>query len=248
MLATLAVGAMACAQDAHAATDLYRVELLVFRHGGGVTEPFDIDRLRGFNEAWPLVIDDTGQAPSGAPRGIVTEGTFANLQRRLERLGDYMPLAVYSWEQPAIEYQPPVRIHDDDVIMDTLYFPAEAATIDLTSAAPFQDHLAPLYRLDGMAQLRRSRFLHLELDIEWRQDAPVETNLPAPGDSPAEPAEDAGIDAEADTEALADEGPAPDPFKVHRLRQSRQVVTDTLIYFDSDVLGALARVTALAAE
>ncbi len=231
-----------CAFDAEAATDRYRVELLVFRHaGGGVTEPASIERLRGFHDRWTL--DETNAAP-GAPLRIETAGTFETLYRRLERLADYTPLTLVSWEQPAMDYQPGVRIHDTEIVREDLYFPTESTAIDLEQPRPFDGHAAPLYRLDGTAQLRHSRFLHVDLDLEWRVDAPPESPVP-----------EQGLALESETPGdgelavdVADPGPEPDPFRVHRLRQSRQVETDTLIYFDSDVLGALARVTALVAE
>lgn len=284
--ARLAAAVMAvastCALDAYAATERYRVELLVFRHeAGAVTEPAAIERLRGFHDRWTL--DDAVSAP-GAPVPVENAGTFETLYRRLERLADYTPLTLVSWEQPATEYQPDVRIHDTEIVREDLYFGSESVEIDLEQPRPFEGYAAPLYRLDGTAQLRRSRFLHVDLDLEWR--------VPSPPDPVAPPEPEAITDAVTTTDAVSEstvtatmpaaaietvaealagaqtDAPAgteldtgaeiaetdmaatfaPEPFRVHRLRQSRQVETDTMIYFDSDTLGALARVTALGPE
>jgi hypothetical protein len=87
-------------------------------------------------------------------------------------------------------------------------------------------------RLDGSEQLRRSRFLHIDVDLEYRSEA-IEIE---PG-TPAGP--------ELVTTARPDPvaGAPPEPYRVHHLRQSRQVKSNEIHYFDSAYLGALVRVT-----
>ncbi len=66
--------------------------------------------------------------------------------------------------------------------------------------------------VDGTSRLRKSRFLHLELDMVLRT-------------------------------ALYEAAPIPVGFQVHRLRQSRQIKTMRMEYFDSPVIGVLAWIT-----
>lgn len=106
------------------------------------------------------------------------------------------------------------------------------------------------YRIDGTARLRKSRFLHLELDIEIREPLaagrvndprvseqaqpaaetpPAALAMPAPGGStPA---------------AQSSRPPAGPQYEVHRIRQSRQISTQRMTYFDGPVIGVLALVT-----
>ena len=87
------------------------------------------------------------------------------------------------------------------------------------------------YRIDGTVMLRRSRFLHLDLDIELRQavfDEQLLTPAPIPG---------------SESESGEPELPPPAPFLIHQLKQSRQVKSQRMEYFDSPVLGVLAWIT-----
>jgi len=87
------------------------------------------------------------------------------------------------------------------------------------------------YRLDGTVMLRRSRFLHLEIDIELRQAVFDEQPLTAPPvlSDESEPAEP--------------ELPLPTSFLIHQLQQTRQVKSQRMEYFDSPVLGVLLWIT-----
>ncbi len=87
------------------------------------------------------------------------------------------------------------------------------------------------YRLDGTVMLRRSRFLHLDIDIELRQAvfdeqaltaAPVLSEESEPGES---------------------EPPLPSSFLIHQIKQNRQVKSQRMEYFDSPVLGVLLWIT-----
>jgi hypothetical protein len=124
----------------------------------------------------------------------------------------------------------------------------EQATDELSEVMPGDDldrdeeaeALPPplrFYRLDGTAQLTRSRFLHLALDVAWRE--PVFGELPL---RPPLPPSD-GVPADAE-QVL----PVPESFRVHRLQQRRQVRSDRVEYFDGPVLGVLARISRVAAD
>ncbi len=255
-----AVACLWTATGVHAAEARYRVEVIVFRNLDVPATPQTEDRPRTFSGAFEL----DAAAPPEAPVALdKRDGAFANLWSRLDRLADYQPLVRLTYEQTLYDYHPPVRLHGEEVLAETLNIPGDMAYIDMErkgGAGWFDDYMAPLYRLDGTIQLRRSRFLHVELDLEYRLDGPAWARVfpgngpgrleegfewvgapPAP-DVPAEPAPNVtpGDKMTSDTGALAP------PFELHRLQQSRQVRTDTMQYFDTAYLGAIVRVTPIA--
>jgi hypothetical protein len=87
---------------------------------------------------------------------------------------------------------------------------------------------APYYRLDGTVKLRRSRFLHLDLDLQMRE-----------GIWEPEPLEVVARDP------VIFERAGPTLFLVHELQQSRQVKSERMEYFDGPVLSVLAFITAI---
>jgi hypothetical protein len=83
------------------------------------------------------------------------------------------------------------------------------------------------YRLDGTARLSRRRFLHLDLDLEYREPT---ANIAETGNSPA-------VDA-----AQAHTGPEHS-YLVYTLHQKRTVQTRRMEYFDGPVLAVLALIS-----
>ena len=92
------------------------------------------------------------------------------------------------------------------------------------------------YRIDGTVMLKRSRFLHLDLDIEVREPVFDDQKMPA---IPI-------LSDESTPDEL--ELPIPTSFLIHKLQQSRQVKSQQMEYFDSPVLGLLAWITSFEAE
>jgi len=232
---------------ARAESGAYRIELLVFQYPGDAHPPRERSPMDAFPAAFEL---DAQRAvyltEDPAPLGVMSD-LMRDAWRRLDRQSDYRPLLYLNWEQSRIDYQPPVRVHDDQVVFERLWFPGEQAWIDLEQ----DDFLAPyrqtFYRLDGTAQLRRTRFLHLELDLRLRSGLlPVE---------PAEPATTAVVlppmlATSPDSITLRQPEPAPPvPGALEfRLHESRQIKTEEMNYFDTPTLGVLAWVTATTGE
>jgi hypothetical protein len=200
--------------------------------------------------------------------------------RRLRGSAGFRPELFRAWEQSGNEPFPTLRIHDDELLYEIdLTTPVGGAPIDEHGALVFSDQTlrdtsdggletqsgmeqeAPpvqyFYRIDGTATLTRSRFLHVDLDIELRE--PLFETLP---DQPAELTSDASsIDIASDPAVLAGErggdtgtpipaslkrtGPAADApaFRVHRISQKRQVKTEQVEYFDGPVIGVLVLVS-----
>ncbi|NIP17829.1 MAG: hypothetical protein GWM87_06500 [Xanthomonadales bacterium] len=222
----------------------YRVELMVFSHLDTGREAIEAQELRGFGDAFALDGELLERNPDDpAPLGVMSD-MMQDIWRRLESSAVHQPLLFKVWEQSRIDYHPPVRIHDGDLLEERLLFPGGLAFLDLRNPAMLDAYRSPFYALDGTVQLRRSRFLHLDLDLEWRQ-ALLPDGAPLPASL-----EEAVMAAERPApgmEQLA-EPMMPGPALVHGLRQSRQIRTGQLQYFDSPVLGVLARVTATAGE
>jgi hypothetical protein len=224
----------------------YRIEVLVFNHLDSAAEPRETDTIRSFSKY--LTLDEP--QPAAAPvRLEVMSSVMQDAWRRLRLSATYRPLLFASWEQTRIDYHPPVRLHDEEVIDQRLHFPRDMAFIDLRSPDPLAPYRVYYHRLDGTVQLRRSRFLHLDLDLEYRQDLlprmPAATN-PEPIQQPLMPivVEDRSLSL---NEIVLDGTaplPGPGPALIHSLKQTRQIRTGDMQYFDTPFLGVLVRVTA----
>ncbi len=103
-----------------------------------------------------------------------------------------------------------------------------AQVSDETPQEPEIPGPAQYYRLDGTVTLRRSRFLHLDLDLQMRE-----------GIWEPEPLEIVS------REPVIFERAGPTSFLLHELQQSRQVKTERMEYFDGPMLGVLAFITAI---
>jgi len=220
-----------------AESGMYRVEVLVFSHVDSTAEPLLLDEIRAFTEFPEFGETLVQEAPYKLD---VMSSAMEDVWRRLRLSAGFKPLLFSTWEQTRIDYHPPLRLHDDDVIAEQLHFPYGIAIIDLQALDPFEDYLAPYYRLDGTVQLVRSRFLHLNIDLEYRQDL-----LPRPQPVPGSRDEALALQEEQPQEIL---GSSPGPALVHVMKQSRQVRTGEMTYFDTPYLGVLARVTATSGQ
>jgi|GEM_PF-1020593 len=267
---------------------VYRVEILVFRHNQAEHNPVESAELSYFPGAWRLFEERAVIYPEDpAPLGVMSD-RMRDAWRRLERSEAYQPLYMQAWEQSRTDYHPPVRVHDDRVMFERIVLP-EAADIDLTAPDFFAPYRQRYHQLDGTAQLRRSRFLHLEFDLEFRLElisakseelpengipadmtlTPVEP-LPVAGEplgerlgesvfAPLEPASDEEtVDGPEPllswrpppplSSPMPDTNPAVPGALLYRLRESRQIRTGQLLYFDAPHLGVIARVTTTAGE
>ena len=173
--------------------------------------------------------------------------------RRLRLSGPFRPLQYLAWEQGSEEPFPELRIHDDTVVLhddpysDLRENPDSIAVRDEPDdTAPGQagDCEAPhpadnlpdptlYYALDGKVSLVRTRFLHLRLDLQVRE-ALMDSGMPM---------REAGVSTRIDHSLQQPVG-----FRVHELRQSRQVRSGRMEYFDGPVIGVLAWLTTIPLE
>jgi len=154
-----------------------------------------------------------------------------NAWRRLRSSQDYRPLVYTAWDQNRIDYYPPIRIHNEQVIETQLRPPTPVMVADLTAEDPLAAYRSTFFQIDGNLQLRRSRFLHLFLDLELREkitNGAVEAEILTAGDTRP--------DAATDTDRSG-------VYGVYALRQNRQVSTGEMQYFDTPYFGALVYVS-----
>jgi len=162
--------------------------------------------------------------------------TMQETWRRLRLSGPFRPEQYLSWEQGNQEPFPTLRLHDltvvmvDDPWVESRPQAADGARLAAAADGGIEGPALPdpviYYRLDGTVTRRRTRFLHLDLDLQFREpvgtrDIPVAPGTGTAGKQPDRPAS----------------------FLVHALKQSRQVRTGHLEYFDGPFLGVLAWIT-----
>lgn len=189
-----------------------------------------LDLLNALDELETAVGLDLEQMETGPtyPERFVNQAELSpsmqNAWDRLASSGEFQPRTWRAWYQPLSRshLSPQVRIHDE--------FPlrldwSELAAVGRpgTQATRTADQLMPKsdFRLDGSLRLRQRQFMHVELNLVWRE--PIEQE-----ELPAGP--------------WAPDLLAPQPFQQHRLSQSRTVRPDRLEYFDSNWLGVLVRI------
>ena len=190
--------------------------------------------------------------------------------RRLRLSAQFRPEQYLSWEQGADEPFPSLRIHDLEVLLiddpyadlreieavdaeeeieredeKTVVFTDQTNELTGDAIAHADDESAGeselpeptlFYRIDGTVMLRRMRFLHLDLDLELRQ-AVFDELLLTPTSI-----------VNGESESVEPELPLPTSFLIHKLKQSRQVKSQRMEYFDSPVLGVLAWITSFEIE
>ena len=249
----------------------YRVELLVLTHLHHVQEPRELPFLEDYSPAMDLLAPpaavekaegdeeeadiDLAAVPETEepdPNAIVHIEEMSEVMReawrRLRLSAPFRPEQYLSWEQGSTEPFPALRIHDPEVIMvvdpyaeqrlelleqgQTIVF-ADGAGLDSLNETEEPELPDPVvfYRLDGSVTLKRTRFLHLELDLQLREAVWDEESL-----------------ARAEVMTPEYEKPQPSAFQVFALRQSRQVKTRRMEYFDGPVLSVLAYITSIAVE
>jgi hypothetical protein len=189
--------------------------------------------------------------------------------RRLRLSGPFRPEQYLSWEQGADEPFPLLRIHNEEIVLlddpwaDLRAEPeedADAAAAEAEEPIVFSDQGSILpgepepaeevelpeptrfHQIDGTVMLKRTRFLHLDLDLELREAVFDEMAL-----TRALILQEEG-DGQEESEDGELEIPQPSSFLTHSLKQSRQVKSQRMEYFDGPVLSVLAYITRVEVE
>ena len=219
-----------------------------------LSPPEETDESGDASELEKPVEDASALAPD--PNEVVHMTEMSEVMReawrRLRASAPFRPEQYLSWEQGNQEPFPVFRIHDLDVVLTedpwaearaelqeqleksggTSVFADAAGLDELNSETPEPELPDPIqfFRLDGSVALTRSRFLHLELDLQLREAVWDSQSTLEPAIELAEPDE-----------------LQPSSFLVHNLEQSRQVRSGRMEYFDGPVLGVLMFITSIKA-
>jgi len=211
-----------------------------------LTDVISADAVLAEEEAPPAVrIDDMSD-------------TMREAWRRLRGSAGFRPELFRAWEQSGDSPFPQLRIHDDEVLFSidpaqqTQDVPVDEYGALVFSDATMQrqeepgllpqqdiepDPIENYYRIDGTATLTRSRFLHLNLDIELREPLFESTGA----DSATELFDDPlPLDPAPETKVRSGPAAAAAEFRIHQIKQRRQVKTGQMEYFDGPVIGVLA--------
>ncbi len=152
----------------------------------------------------------------------------------------------------------PVDEHGARVFSDqTMNLAANASRNPESAILSGEEQQAPpvqyFYRIDGTARLTRSRFLHLDLDVELREplyetaigEAPAASSDAALNEAFTGAAVASGSVMQQPAESIKRTGPAANAsaFRIHRIAQKRQVKAGQMEYFDGPVIGLLVLVT-----
>jgi len=155
----------------------YRVEVIIFRNLLVTPDATEIDELRSFSnfpdlrdtrppeeqrkspadETTPGASDDLVFVPrNDLPddvQVVFDRGTYMDdVWRRLRSSEGYRPLVYASWEQNRVDYHPPMRIHDEQIIDTQLRPMSHIMVADLTAEDPLSTYRSILYRLTPMAR------------------------------------------------------------------------------------------------
>jgi hypothetical protein len=235
----------------------YRVEIIVFRNLEVVAEPGKVEDLRSYSHFPDLKVtretettldESTDNIPGDLAELLrddlpddltvmTSKGTYMDdVWRHLRSSKGYRPLLYSAWQQNQVDYNPPMRIHDQNIIDTQLRPPSELIVADLTASDPLAEYRSNFYQLDGSVQLRRSRFLHVYIDLEYRE-------------KPARVISETNFFAAAESPKNINDMIAPDTgYDVHSLKQNKPVRTGQLQYFDTPFLGVLVFVSTIAVE
>jgi len=232
-----------------AETGSYLVEVIVFRNLSSVSVGSITPELRSFDK-YPDLLDGRAAVTAETIRNDLPDGmripaekssTMNDAWQRLRSSQDYQPLVYAAWEQNRIDYYPPMRIHDQQVIDTELRPPTQIVVADLTAPDPLAAYRSTFYQLDGSLHLRRSRFLHIFLDLEFRTQSQQNT---FGGVTPETGGIAAGTQSAADSAADSAAERGRD-YGVFALRQNSRISIGEMQYFDTPFYGALVYVTVI---
>lgn len=235
--------------SALAESGAYRVEIIIFRNLSVDVDATKVDELRSFSQ-FPALEE------SNLPDDLVVitqkSTRMDAVWRRLQNSRGYRPLVFAAWEQNRTDYYPPLRIHDEMPLGEPLrpatYFLSE----DPAGEDPPGADLSSFYRLDGTLQLRRSRFLHLILDFEYREEIwqPDTQSASLAAHDPASPAGSSNsISINQNNNIIESANISKSAgYNLYSLQQGRQIRTGRMQYFDTPYFGALVQVSAIDAK
>ena len=222
------------------AEDWYRVELVLFAY----TEPdaggewwYENPGLPARDQTIGLIMETADPVSVDSPGAPENEDLkpylalpeqdyrLAGVRRALARSGAYRPLLHVAWQQPGLDTRNVRAVH-----LENTRFERKTAQRAEPGPAPEGGEQTPEYTppvkvFDGTVRLRKSRFLHLDVDFAYFPDTLEQPDLDLP--------------TAAAGQFLAD---------YVRLTESRRIKPDELNYFDHPLFGLIAEVSRIEIE
>ena len=145
---------------------------------------------------------------------------LAGVNRVLRLSRDYRPLLHVAWQQPALDKRDIRAIHLDNTQFEEK--PAEQVEVEPGELWDLPEYTPPVKVYDGIIRLRRSRYLHLDVDFAYFPEFLEQPDLAPP-------------EGTADYDRLwAD---------YVRLTESRRIKLNELHYFDHPLFGLAIQVS-----
>lgn len=220
--------------------DWFEVEAVLFDY----TEPdagnewwYENPGLPSRHQSIGLIMDTAppveGEAPEPAdaaelmPYLVLPEQAYrlGGVRRVLELSAAYRPLLHVAWQQQGLDVRDVRAVHLDNTRFEKKTPDADEAPAD--AELEQSGYTPPDKVFDGIIRLRKSRFLHLDVDFAYFPDT-----LEQPG-------------PEARDEAA---GRVRLPADYVRLTESRRIKPDELHYFDHPLFGVIIQVRRLEPE
>ncbi|MCF6226650.1 MAG: peptidoglycan binding protein CsiV [Xanthomonadales bacterium] len=239
------------------AADFFRIELVLYKvidsNGNGrlsqtisdYTDPIILDELLVEVEAELEVntLDQTDKSPEEVeiPQSEVME----NAWKRLRGSRNFRPLMYTQWNElradtvarhaPGGVKGAAIRIHGETILPEPFGHEPETIPVDITPANSLTEliEIEPTYKLDGKASFGQGRFLHINIDFEYR-----EWNA---GDFNNTIDQQVSMEPEAVEETTA-QAPA---YKIYSLKKTRQIVPLKPELFDTEQFGVLVYLEAI---
>ena len=144
---------------------------------------------------------------------------LAGVSRALARSGDYRPLLHIAWQQPGLDRRNVRAVRLDNTRFATKT--GEQAETGAGDPTEIQEYTPPVKVFDGTVRLRKSRFLHIDVDFAYFPDTLEQPrpDLPEPAGGYRRP-----------------------PADYVRLTESRRIKPNELNYFDHPLFGLLVEV------
>ena len=222
------------------AEDWYRVELVLFAY----TKPdaggewwYENPGLPARDQTIGLVMETAGPEPgatAGPPRAKrlkpylalpKQDYRLAGVRRVLARSEDYRPLLHVAWQQPGLDVRNVRAVRLDNTRFERKA--GEQAEPEPGEVRETQEYTPPVKIFDGTVRLRKSRFLHLDVDFAYFPDTLQQPDLELPAQAA---------------------GHRRFPADYVRLTESRRIKPDNLNYFDHPLFGLVIEVSRIEIE
>ncbi len=219
------------------AEDWYRVELVLFAY----TEPdaggewwYENPGLPARDQTIGLIMETADPVSADSPDAaededlnpyVVLPGQdyrLAGVRRVLASSREYRPLLHVAWQQPGLDARNVRAVHLDNTRFERKAVEQLEVEPEPGEVREEPEYTPPVKVFDGTVRLRKSRFLHLDVDFAYFPDTLQQPDLEMPAQAT---------------------GHRRFPADYVRLTESRRIRPDNLNYFDHPLFGLVVQVS-----